>query len=54
MAKLHSIPPRYGTELTKSFSKAPDGRKQASDNGTVLARHTPRVRVPGQAKGQLP
>jgi hypothetical protein len=23
VAKLHPIPPRYGMELTKSFSKAP-------------------------------
>jgi hypothetical protein len=27
MAKLHSIPPGYGSELTKSFSKAPEGHK---------------------------
>jgi hypothetical protein len=27
MAKLHFIPPGYGSELTKSFSKVPDGHK---------------------------
>jgi hypothetical protein len=27
VAKLHSIPPGYGRELTKSFSKAPVSHK---------------------------